>query len=413
MMLFNLAYKNLWRNRRRTLLTEISILFGVLVIIGSGNFINGMQRDWAQFEINSNTGAFQIEHRDYQDMRKSEPLQVTLENGTALVDKVSKMPGVRAAYGKLNFSGMVSSGLKSTFFDGQAVEVAGQRQTLPQQRDLIVAGKPLGDSTGGVVLGADLAAMLGIKIGDPVTIVVQTLHGGLNLSYGTLVGTKNGRHFPSSTYLEMPLDDAQKLLRVHDRVSQVVVGVEDFDGIPALMQRVEAELRNEQSLLGQAMFTLRGYPELIPIYSRAIPSFKLISIVVGLVLFILVGGGIGNVMAMTVMERKREIGTLRAIGMEKNQVRRLFLAEGFIIGGIGAMVGLLVANGLTLLIAAHGGIPLPPPPGTSQALSIIPQMDVTTSVLGVTMPILVSVLAAWWPASASANLNPVEALMES
>lgn len=411
-MLFNLAYKNLWRNRRRTLLTEISILFGVLVIIGSGNFINGMQRDWAQFEINSNTGAFQIEHRDYQDMRKSEPLQVTLENGTALVGKISKIPGVRAAYGKLNFSGMVSSGLKSTFFDGQAVDVAGQRQTLTQQRDLIVAGKPLVDGTGGVVLGADLASMLGIKIGDPVTIVVQTLHGGLNLTYGTLVGIKNGRHFPSSTYLEMPLDDAQKLLRVHDRVSQVVVGVEDFDGIPALMQRVEAELRNEQSL-GQAMFTLRGYPALIPIYSRAIPSFKLISIVVGLVLFILVGGGIGNVMAMTVMERKREIGTLRAIGMEKDQVRRLFLAEGFIIGGIGATVGLLVANGLTLLIAAHGGIPLPPPPGTSQALSIIPQMDAMTSVLGVTMPILVSVLAAWWPASASANLNPVEALMES
>ncbi len=408
MTLFYMAYKNLWRNRRRTLLTEISILFGVLVIIGSGNFINGMQRDWAQFEINSNTGAFQIEHRDYQDLRKSEPLKVTLENGTALVDKISKMPGVRAAYGKLNFSGMVSSGLKSTFFDGRAIDVAGQRKTLTQQSDLIVAGKPLNDSTGGVILGADLADMLGIKIGDPVTIVVQTLHGGLNLTYGTLVGTKNGRHFPSSTYLEMPLGDAQKLLRVHDRVSQVVVGADNFDDIPALMQRVEAGLHG-----GHGSLVLRAYPELIPIYSRAIPSFKLISLVVGLVLFILVGGGIGNVMAMTVMERKREIGTLRAIGMEKNQVRRLFLNEGLIIGSIGALVGLLLANGLTLLIAAHGGVPLPPPPGTSQALSIIPQMSLATSLLGVSMPVLVSVLAAWWSASAAANLNPVEALMES
>ena len=87
MMLFDLAYKNLWRNLRRTALAEISILFGVLVIIGSGNFINGMQRAWAQFEINSNTGAFQIEHRDYQELRKSEPLKVTLENGAARWNK--------------------------------------------------------------------------------------------------------------------------------------------------------------------------------------------------------------------------------------------------------------------------------------------------------------------------------------
>ncbi|MBI3772531.1 MAG: ABC transporter permease [Gammaproteobacteria bacterium] len=408
MMLFSLAYKNLWRNLRRTMLTEFSIVFGVLVIIGSGNFINGMQRDWAKFEINSNTGAFQVEHRDYQEMGKSEPLKVTLENSAALVERISKMPGVRAAYGKLNFSGMVSSGVKSTFFDGRAVDVARQRQTLSQQQDLIVAGKQLGDTSGGVILGADLADMLGIKIGDPVTIVVQTLHGGLNLTYATLVGTKNGRHFPSTIYLEMPLDDAQKLLRVHDRVSQVVVGAEDFDGIPALMQRVEAELRNEQVL-----FSLRGYQVLIPVYPRAIPSFKFISIVVGIVLFILVGGGIGNVMAMAVLERKKEIGTLRALGMEKNQVRRLFLTEGFIIGVIGALAGLLLASALTQFIATHGGIHLPPPPGTHQILVIIPQMDTFTSMLGVAMPILVSVLGAWWPAATSANLNPIEALTEA
>ena len=407
-MLFQLAYKNVWRNRRRTVLTQISILFGVLVIIGSGNFINGMQRDWAKFEINSNTGAFQLEHREYQALGKSEPLKVTLENSAELVERIGKIPGVRAAFGKLNFSGMVSSGRKSTFFDGQAVDVVQQRNTLTRQEDLIVAGKPLDDALGGVILGADLADTLDIKIGDPVTIVVRTFHGGLNLTYGTLVGTKNGRHFPSSTYLEMRLDDAQKLLRVRDRVSQVVVGVDDFNAIPALMQKVSAALRNEKT-----GYAVRGYAELIPIYAQAIASFKVISTVVGFVLFVLVGGGIGNVMAMAVMERKREIGTLRALGMEKNQVRRLFLAEGFIIGSIGATAGLILTSALTLVIAAHGGIHLPPPPGTTQALIVIPQMDPFMSVFGVVMPVLVGVLAAWWPASTSANLAPVEALMET
>ena len=406
-MYFQLAYKNVWRNRRRTVLTQISILFGVLVIIGSGNFINGMQRDWAKFEINSNTGAFQLEHRDYQELAKSEALKVTLENGAQLVERIEKMPGVRAAFGKLNFSGMVSSGVKSTFFDGRAVDVVRQRHTLTRQEDLIVAGKPLDETPGGVILGADLADTLDIKIGDPVTIVVQTFHGGLNLTHGTLVGTKNGRHFPSSTYLEMRLDDAQKLLRVRDRVSQVVVGAEDFDAISTLMQQIDSTLRNEKTA-----YAVRGYAQLIPIYAQAIASFKVISIVVGFVLFILVGGGIGNVMAMAVMERKREIGTLRALGMEKKQVRRLFLAEGFIIGSIGALAGLILTGVLTWVIANHGGIHLPPPPGTGQDLTIIPQMDPFMSIFGVIMPVLVGVLAAWWPASRSANLSPVEALTE-
>ncbi|MBI3525038.1 MAG: ABC transporter permease [Betaproteobacteria bacterium] len=407
-MLFQLAGKNIWRNRRRTLLTETSIVFGVLVIIGSGNFINGMQRDWAGFEINANTGAFQIEHHDYQALGKSEPLLVTLENSAKLVESLSRIPGIRSAYGKLNFSGMVSSGHKSTFFDGQAVDVAGQRKTLTRQEDLIISGRPLADAPGGIILGADLADTLDIRIGDPVTIVVRTFYGGLNLTYGTLVGTKNGRHFPSSTYLEMPLSDAQKLLRVNDRVSQIVVGADDFDSISALMQRTAAVLRNDKT-----GYAIRGYPELIPIYAQAIASFKVISVVVGLVLLLLVGGGIGNVMAMAVMERKREIGTLRALGMEKNHLRRLFLVEGLMIGGIGATVGLLAASALTGLIAAHGGIHLPPAPGTSQSLNIIPRMDLWMSGFGFLMPLLVSVIAAWWPASISANLSPVEALTET
>ena len=104
-MLFSLAYKNLWRNWRRTLLTEISILFGVLVIISSGSFINGMQRNWAKFEINSNTGAFQIEHSDYQGLRKVEPLKVTLEHGSELVKAVSKILGYVRPMENLIFQG--------------------------------------------------------------------------------------------------------------------------------------------------------------------------------------------------------------------------------------------------------------------------------------------------------------------
>jgi len=404
---FELAYKNLWRNKRRTILAEISITLGVVVIICTGNFLNGMQRGWAMQEIDSNTGAFQVEHSDYKEKGKAEPLKTTLENSAALIDEISVAPGVSGAFGKLNFTGMVSSGLKSTFFEGVAVDVTRLKNTLTRQEDMITSGKPLDETPGGVVLGADLADSLGIKIGDPVTIVVQTFHGGLNLTYGTLAGVKNGRHFPSSTYLEMRLDEAQKLLRASGRVSRIVVGVNDFDKIPDVIGRVTSALSNKS-----IPFTTRAYPELIQMYATAKASFNFISRIVGLVLLILVGGGVGNVMAMAVMERRSEIGAMRAMGMERWQVKRLFLAEGFIIGGAGSLAGFVVATTWTFIMAAHGGLPLPPPPGTSQALAIVPVVDPMISAYGVVMPLIVALIASWWPASESAEISPVQAITE-
>lgn len=406
-MLFELAFKNLFRNARRTLLLEISIVFGVIVIVFVGNFLHGMQRSWAQFEINSNSGAFEIEHRDYKELRKAEPLKVSFERGDVVIARVKAQPGVKAAFGKLNFSGVVSNGNRSTAFAGTAVEVVGQRQTLPLQENLIVEGRAISEKPGEIVLGSDLAAMLGLKIGDAVSVVVQTYHGSLNLQYGSLVGTKNGRHFPSSTYLEMSLPDAQKLLRVDDRISQIVVATNDYDAIPEVMAKTMRQLQIERS-----DFVARAYPELIPIYAMAIASFGTITMVVGVVLFVLVGGGLSNAMAMAVMERTREIGTVRALGMRKGQVRAMFLIEGGIVGVVGAVIGLLLVSLITLYVVSRGGVHLPPVGGTSQGLSIVPQFDLFSNVFGLLMPLAVGLLASWWPAAKSADLNPVDALRQ-
>jgi putative ABC transport system permease protein len=406
-VIFDLALRNLQRNLRRTLIAEISIIFGVFTVVFVGNFIDGMQYAWAKFEIESDTGAFQVEHQDYRSLRKSEPLKVTMAGAGELIGQISQTPGVRAAYGKLEFSGMVSNGLKTTFFDGVAVDPAQQARVLNRQEDLIVQGKPLGHAAGGVVLGSDLASMLDLKIGDPVTIVVRTYHGGLNLINGTLVGTKNGRHFPSSTYLEMSLADSQQLLRVQDRVSQIVVAADDIAALPATMERVTARLSADKR-----PFLLRAYPELIPIYAQAIALFKIITLVIGVVLCVLVGAGIGNVMAMAVMERKREIGTLMSIGMEKQTLRRLFLAEGAITGALGAVVGMVLVSALTWYVASHGGVTFPGSNASGQGISIIPRLSAPMAVLGICMPVVVALIGTWWPAAKAAGLSPVEALTQ-
>ncbi len=402
-----IAFKNLWRNKRRTLFTELAIVFGVVVIVFIGAFLNGMFRFWAQDQfIESTTGSFQVEHRDYQTDKILDPLSATLTNSAALIREIEKMPGIAAAYGELRLTGMISNGTKSLTFDGRGVDKANQARVLTRSQNLLVDGRALGDHPDEVVLGQLLAENLDVQIGAQVRIVVKTLQGGIDLMYGTVVGIKSGGHFPSATYIEMNLAQAQKLLRMPDRVSQILVRSANFDQALADARRVETALQQA----GEPIVA-RDYTELIEMFVTVGSVFKLIAYIISIILLIIVGFGITNAMFMAVRERRKETGTLLAIGMESAQVRRMFLLEGSLVGLLGAGLGVLGALTLTTVINQHGGIHLSVVMIES-GITILPQADWLFISLAVLLTLVVSLAASWLPAAASAKLNPVEALME-
>ena len=167
--------------------------------------------------------------------------------------------------------------------------------------------------------------------------------------YGKVVGVKSGSHFPAATYLEMNLSRAQRFLRLPNRVSQVLVKTTDFDRSQQCAKTAASVLQN-----GGYPVIVRDYAELIPMYVTVGSVFKLIGAMVSLVLLVIIGLGIANAMFMAVRERRQEIGTLLAIGMEPFQMRRLFVLEGLLIGSLGAVIGLLLALGLAQAISGHG-----------------------------------------------------------
>ena len=128
----------------------------------------------------------------------------------------------------------------------------------------------------------------------------------------------------------------------------------------------------------------------------------------GLVLSTVVILATANTMTMSVFERTREIGTLLAIGMERGQIRTLFLLEGLLLGAVGSVVGASAWFVLRLALNASG-IMLPPPPGGTKGnllhVDFIPWYG-----LGFAIMVLTLLIAAWWPARRAARLNPVEAL---
>lgn len=353
--------------------------------------------------INSQTGAFQVEHRDYRDKSRLDPLNTTLENGTTLIEQIEQVPGITSAHGELRITGVVSSGTKSATFNGKGVDREKQNRTLTWAEEFLVQGRDLGDDPNEVILGQFLAGKIEVAVGDQVAIAVQTLKGSVDLMYATVVGIKEGNHFPSATYLAMDLRQAQKFLRMPDRVSQIIVNGDEADYERFLEYAATVETQLQEAGLP---IVVRDYRELVEMFATVKTAFTLISYVIGLILFLIVGGGIANAMFMAVRERRKEIGTLKAIGMEPSQVRRLFLLEGVVIGLLGAILGAVLGFWAVHFVVAQGGIYIIP----ERAFN--PRIDWMIVSLSFVMSFIISTMASWLPASASAKLDPVQALTE-
>ena len=408
-MFLQIAFKNIWRNKRRTILAEVSIVFGIVVIIFTGALTNGMSWSWANSMIKEKVGAMQVEHKDYEKEHMFKPLETTLTDGKSLIQHITSYPGVTAAFASLELEGMISNGSKSTTFFGKGLDVVEMRKTLPDLENTIGKGRPLGNNQNEILLGPKLADDLELKLGDPVMVLVQTMAGGLNMAEMIFVGTQSGGQsdYESAHYVEMHLNSAQKLMRMPDRISQVVIGFEQFETIRENAVLLQTELDKKVS----TPVRVKDYTETIPGWEHN-QFFSLIGIVVGIVLFIVVGSGIANTMFMSIMERRKEIGTMKAIGAEQKHIKRLFVLEGFLIALVGAVIGFFLAIAVVFIVNETGGVSFPPPPGSSTPITIPTKLSPNINTFAVILSLVVGVIASYLPARISAKLDPVVTLRE-
>ncbi len=409
-MFLRIALSNLWRNKRRTLITELSIIFGMAVIIFTGSLTKGLSENWAISSIESVLGSMQVEHKNYEKQRKFKPLETSLSDSQNLIDKIEAFPKVIKASGQLSLTGFISNGSKSTNFFGTGIDVESRKIVLPRLNKWIHEGRLLSHDANEVMLGKALAKNLGLERGDSVMLLVSTIEGGLNMVELIYVGTLWGKGLPdvlSAHWVQMNLNTAQKLLRMPDKVSQIVVAYEDFHTVPESAQALQEELNLDST----TPLVVKDYSKLIRGYEIT-EFFNLIAFVVGFVLFIIVGAGIANSMFMAVMERRKEIGTMKAIGADQWTIKRLFVLEGLTMAVIGAFLGLISGAALVWWLHELGGVPIPPPPGSSEGSFIRPILNYSSCGFGIFLALVISIVASYLPASVSSKLDPVETLRE-
>ncbi len=394
------AWHNTLRNRRRSAVTVSIAALGTAAILLAGGFALFTYESLAQAAARD-TGHLVLGTPASFTTDEDVPLQHGLGNVDALRQQLLADPAVRQVLPKVVFSGLISNGDKSTVM--MAVGVDPDNEFAVKGPFLTVTSGSVLTSDGtepGVMLGEALARSLKATPGTSLTLLASTTEGAMNALDVVVKGTfTTGVPDMDKRAVYTSVALAQRLL-VTDRVSSLGVFLDRMAStLPAQVrvaaQNPDLEVQNWEQ---QAVF----YQAVRGLYNRI---FGALGIVIGVIVVFVVT----NAMAMAIIERTREIGTLRTLGTLPGQLMRTLGLEGMLLGGVGALVGAALSLGVSLLLYVVP-IDMPPPPGRSVGYPLNVAIDPALYLATLLAMVCLTLLASCAVARKTVHMPVVDAL---
>ena len=334
-MTYAMAWRNLWRNRRRTLITLCGIVFGTFLAVlftGMGDSMWGKMID---LTARMGGGHITIQHPEYLE---TPSLKRTVKGAAALQAQALKQPGVQAVMVRVTGNTLLAAGGNSSGAFFMAID---PNKETPQTLSLLESIKEgelfKADDKQGVVMGQKLVENLGLKLGRKVVYTVTDKRGEIVSGLARLRGIiKTGSGLDAGLVL-LPMAAVREALGYEaDEATQIAVFVHDQRDVLEVAGRLRAEARP-----GTAVATWdQVSPELASFIHMKVAGNWVMEIIIG----ILVAAGIFNTLFVSVMERQREFGIMMAIGYSPWQLFRLVMAESAWVAAAGlALAGVVTA----------------------------------------------------------------------
>lgn len=403
--LLKIAWRNVWRNWRRTLIAVVAIILGLtLMLLLDGVIVGSIQASFGNF-IKLQGGNLQVHAPGYRERAKRLPLY-PLADANAVVQAAQALPEVVAASRRINTSGMVSN-REGTF----PVVITGI-EPEPEAAVGLVAGKIaqgryLTSADQDVLLiGQAQARRMAVTVGDRISLVGRATHEQMRSRTMTIVGIYSlGLEEVEKRMVYISLAEAQSLFDLRDQSTEAVVTLQDVGQEPQAVAALRAALPG---------YEVDSWETLNPEMQQTKETHEQTLGMIGLVVLLIAGIGILNLMLMAVFERTREIGLVAAMGLKQREIMILFLLEGTMIGLVGAAIGCAL-GGLGVGYLSQVGFEWNVSSDTSEIVALLggrvyPKlgMDVVLQ-RGLTITIIAA-LASLYPARQASKREPAEAL---
>jgi len=397
---FKLAFRNLGRNKSRSLLSALAVSIGMALLLLMVSVLEGEMTGALQNTIRLQSGHLQIRPASYEENKISLKWEDLIADPEQLVGKIKSVPRVTVATPRLNASAILTVSDES-----KGVQILGiEPDSAANQpfRDGMLAGEFIkADDREGILIGNTLADKLNLKVNDKVNLLVTTSNGDVNEQLFTVRGifTTRTPGYDESTVF-MPLAKAQAITATENHASTIFVLLQNSDQADAVAKALQS---NNYKIL-----TWRDQNQFIVQFEDFANAFF---IIIYLIVLGITATVVTNTLVMAVFERTREIGILAAIGMKGSGIMAQFLAEAALLATGGVIGGLIIGGAAVAYFTVYGiyigdyGIT-----GVLFEDHIYAHLTLTNTINLAIVTYIITLIASLYPARLAARMEPVEAL---
>jgi ABC-type lipoprotein release transport system permease subunit len=397
---FKLAYRNIGRNKTRSLLSALAVGIGMALLLLMVSVLEGEMSGALQNTIRLQSGHLQIRPASYEENKVSLKWEDLIADPAQVAAKIKSLPQVTVATPRL-----IASAILSVSDESKSVQILGiEPDSAANQpfRAGMIAGEFLkADDREGILIGNTLAEKLNLKVNDKVNLLVTTSNGDVNEQPFTVRGifTTRTPGYDESTIF-MPLAKAQAITGTENHASLIFVLLNNSEDADAVAQALQS---NSYKIL-----TWREQNQFVVQFEDYANAFFIILylIVLGITATV-----VTNTLVMAVFERTREIGILAAIGMKGRGIMAQFLAEAALLATGGVIGGLIIGGAAVAYFTKYGiyigdyGIT-----GVLFEDHIYAHLTPANTINLAIVTYIITLVASLYPARLAARMEPVEAL---
>jgi putative ABC transport system permease protein len=401
-MLTQIAWRNVWRNRTRSLTVIFAIALGLWATIFLVAFSWGMNGQRASYAIENQHSHIQLHHPEF---REEQDVDMTIEDASAILASLKEDPEVRAVTGRLVVTGMVNSSKA-----GSGVQINGvvpdEEAEVTKLGEKLVEGKYFeGIRSNPILIGKKLAEKLKVGVRKKVVLTFQNAEGEIVAGAFRVAGiyqSINSRYDEFNVFVQRT--DLNRILAEETQYHEIAMLLKDSEAVPAIKDSLAGAYNG---------LAVEDWGDLAPDLRMMEEAFDSYIRVFLVIIMLALAFGIINTMQMAVLERRHELGMLMSVGMNKAKIFGMIMLETVFFALIGGPLGILLAW-LTIAYFGEVGINLS---AFAEGLSSFgmeniayPTIEPDFYVEAAIMIVITAMISAIFPALRALRLNPVESV---